>query len=80
MGISSALLGVGHYRYGPIACKILLKTYQASFGNINITTAESVASSISCAKKYFDDHAGGTFTERKIDFFLKNAANTVAWK
>jgi len=49
--LSHALLGVGHFRYGPLACKMLLSASELQPGNIKIMTAESVASSISCAQK-----------------------------
>jgi len=56
IGLSLSFLGVGHFRYGPLACKMLLKPYLATVSNDEkITSGESITLSISCAKKYFDD-------------------------
>ena len=53
--ICQSFLGVGHFRYGPLACKMLLKAYQDSVSDEKITTAERVTASISCAKKYMQE-------------------------
>ena len=56
LGLSLSFLGVGHFRYGPLACKMLLEPYLATVSDDKkITSGESITLSISCAKKYFDD-------------------------
>jgi len=54
-GLSLSFLGAGHFRYGPFACKMLLKAYLATVSDKKITSGERVTLSISCAKKFFDD-------------------------
>jgi len=45
-GLSLSFIGVGHFRYGPFACKMLLKAYLASVSDEKITSAENVTLSI----------------------------------
>jgi len=72
IGISLELLGGnGHFRYGPLACKIFLRASEFNPGFKKITTMESVTSSISCATKYFQDK--GTDTKH-LKYFWFNAA------
>ena len=72
IGISLGLLGgVGHFRYGPLACKMFLKASEVNKDFKKITTGESVTSSISCAKKYFEDKGTG---KEILTFFWENAA------
>ena len=66
--LSHSFLGVGHFRYSPLACKRFLAL---EAGYRMITTGESVTSSISCAKKYIDEE--GTDT-KQLRFFWYAAA------
>ena len=69
---SLALLGgVGHFRYGPLACKMFLKAAEDNKHFKKITTGESVTSSVSCARKYFEDEGTGY---DQLEFFWFNAA------
>ena len=72
LGISLALLGGnGHFRYGPLACKMFLRASELNQHFTKITTGESVTSSISCAKRYFQDKGTG---KAQFLFFWENAA------
>ena len=72
IGIVLTLLGGnGHFRYGPTACKTLLRASELNTHFKKITTGESVTSSVSCAKKYFEDEGTG---EDELQFFWFNAA------
>jgi len=69
---SLALLGgVGHFRYGPLACKQFLKAAEENKHFKKITSGESVTSSVSCARKYFEDEGTGN---DQLKFFWFNAA------
>jgi hypothetical protein len=69
---SLALLGgVGNFRYGPLACKQFLKGSEKNPHFKKITSGESVTSSISCARKYFEDEGTGS---DQVKFFWINAA------
>ena len=60
LGISLAPLGGnGHFRYAPSACKRFLRASEVNPHFKKITTSKSVTSSISCAKKYFEDEGTG---------------------
>ena len=59
LGIPLSLIGVGHFRYGPFACKMLLKAYQDSVSFEKSTTAKSVTYSKSCAQQYFENEGSG---------------------
>ena len=70
--MSLALLGSnGHFRYGPLACKMFLRASKLDKHFKKFTSGESVTSSVSCAMKYFEDE--GTGRER-LRFFWLNAA------
>ena len=72
IGMSLALLGGnGHFRYGPLACKTFLRASECNKHFKKITTGESVTSSVSCAKKYFEDKCTGL---KQDEFFWYNAA------
>jgi len=72
IGISLGLLGGnGHYRYGPLACKMFLRASELSQHFKKITTGESVTSSVSCAKKFFSDKGTG---KDQLEFIWLNAA------
>jgi len=72
VGLSLAMLGGnGHFRYAPLACKMFLRTSKLNTYFKKITTGESVTSSVSCAKKYFEDEGTG---KDKLEFFWDNAA------
>ena len=72
IGMSLALLGSnGHFRYGPLACKMFLRASKLDKHFKKFTSGESVTSSVSCAMKYFEDE--GTGRER-LRFFWLNAA------
>ena len=72
IGISLVLLGGnGHFRYGPLACKTLLRASELNKHFKMITTGESVTSSVSCAKEYFQDEGTGA---EQLQFFWYNAA------
>ena len=68
---SHALLGVGHFRYHGIACKIFLKASELNPGYKKFTTGESVTSSIECVQKYFEDEGTG---KEQLQFFWFSAA------
>ena len=71
--ISLALLGGnGHFRYGPLACKMFLRASELNPHFKKISSGESVTSSISCAKKYFQDKEGTD--KEQLRFFWENAA------
>ena len=53
--LSHAFLGVGHFRYHNIACKMFLRASEEQPGYTKITTGEIATFSISCAQKYFED-------------------------
>ena len=57
LGLCHSLLGVGHYRYAAMACKMLHKGNLAVNDNKKITSMEVVTSSISCAQQFFEDEA-----------------------
>ena len=70
--ISLVLLGGhGHFRDMPLACKMFLSASELNPHFKKITTGESVISSISCAKKFFQNE--GTDT-KELEFFWYNAA------
>ncbi len=72
IGISLAMLGGnGHFRYGPLACKMLLRASELDPHFKKVTSMESVTSSISCAMKYFEDEGADT---EQLQFFWFNAA------
>lgn len=71
LGLTHALLGNGHFRYHSIACKMFLKASKLNPGYKKITTGKNVTSSISCARKYFEDK--GTDTTQ-LRFFWFSAA------
>lgn len=52
-----SFLAAGSVRYGPLACKMFMKAYayQDSVSDEKISCEEIVTSSISCAKKDFED-------------------------
>lgn len=68
---SHAFLGVGHFRYHGIVCKMFLRASDQTGGYRKITTGEKVTSSISCARKYFEDEGAG---EDQVRFFWYSAA------
>ena len=70
LGLCHSLLGVGHYRYVAMACKILQKGNLAVNDNKKITSMEVVTSSISCARQFFEDE--GTDT-KELQLFWFNA-------
>jgi hypothetical protein len=55
LGLCHSFLGVGHYRYAAMACKMLCKGNLAVNDNKKITSMEVVTSSISCAEQFFED-------------------------
>jgi hypothetical protein len=59
IGQSLALLGNGHFRYGPLACKLFLNASKKNPHFKKITSGERVTSSVSCARKYFEDEGTG---------------------
>ena len=74
--LSLSFLGPGHFRYGPFACKMFLQAYLTSINDEwidekKVTNAESVTTSISCTRRYFNDK--GT-DDKDLTFFLYNAA------
>ena len=71
LGLCHSLLGVGHYRYVAMACKILQKGNLAVNDNKKITSMEVVTSSISCARQFFEDE--GTDT-KELRLFWHSAA------
>ena len=72
IGISLQMLGGnGHFRHGPLACKMFLRASKLDKHFKKFTSGESVTSSVSCAMKYFEDE--GTGRER-LRFFWLNAA------
>jgi hypothetical protein len=75
LGLCRSFLGVGHYRYCDIACKMILQASQRfavdDSSYRKITTGESVTSSVSCAKEYFEDV--GTAGQEQLRFFWLNA-------
>ena len=58
--LSHSFLGVGHFRYAGIACKMFLQANLTVNGDKKITNTKNVTSSISCARQYFDDQGTGT--------------------
>jgi len=58
------LCGNGHFRYGPLACKMFLRASELNLHFKKITTGESVTSSVSCAKKYFEDEGSAVSDEQ----------------
>jgi hypothetical protein len=60
IGQSLALLGNGHFRYGPLACKLFLNASKKNPHFKKITSGERVTSSMSCARKYFEDEGTGS--------------------
>ena len=72
--LSQALLGIGHFQYHNIACKMLLRASKVNLGYRNITTGESVTSSIECSHKYFEDE--GTGKDHQLQFFWYSAARS----
>ena len=54
-----SLLGIGHFRYFT-ACKIFLEANLSGASDMKITSMESVTSSVSRARQYFDDVGTGT--------------------
>ena len=56
-----SLLGIGHFRYC-IACKIFLEANLSGASDMKITSIESVTSSVSHVRQYFDDVGTGTET------------------
>jgi hypothetical protein len=75
--LSHAFLGVGHFRYGPLACKMFLRASKVKKRFKKFTTGEFVTSSISCARKYFEDKGPG---EENLEFFRYSAARYGRWK
>jgi hypothetical protein len=71
LGLCHSLLGNGHIRYGPLACKMFLKASEVNPGYRKITTGESVTSSISYVKMYFEDAGTG---DKDLAFFWYSAA------
>ena len=67
LNLSIAFLGVGHFRYQNIACKMFLKASEQQPDFKKITTSESVCSSIKCVQKYFEDE--GTGKEQLLFFW-----------
>lgn len=57
--LSHALLGIGHFRYGPLACKMFLRASKLNKHFKKITTGKSFTCSVSCAKKYFENECTG---------------------
>ena len=80
IGISLALLvGNGHFRYGPLACKMFLAASKLNTHFKKIMTGESVtSSSISCVKKYFEDEGTGEEKNQSSGTVLQDT--TVVWK
>ena len=66
LNLSIAFLGVGHFRYQGIACKMLLEANEKQPGFKMITTSESVSASISCAQTYFEEVGKG---RDQLEFF-----------
>ena len=58
--LSHSFLGVGHFRYAGIACKMFLKANLTMNGDEKITNMDIVTSSVSCDREYFDDEGTGT--------------------
>ena len=76
LAISHSLLGIGHFRYADIACKLLLEASRAA-SDEKVTSMKSVTFSISCAEKYFADEGTG-YEQLKI--FWCSAARYAVWK
>ena len=70
LGLTHSFLGYRHFRYGPLACKMFLRASDLT-NNRRSTTGGSVTSSISCAKKYFEDAGTG---DEDLAFFWYSAA------
>jgi len=64
--LSHAFLGVGHFRYLGIACKMFLKASEHQTGFKKITTSESAFASIERIQKYFEDEGTG---KEQMKFF-----------
>ena len=74
--ISHSLLGIRHFRFAGIACKLLLDANLA-VSDEKVTSMKSVTFSISCAEKYFADEGTG-YEQLKI--FWCSAARYAVWK
>lgn len=80
IGFSLSLLAKhGHFRYAPLACKTCRNAYSNFVSEDTITRAESVVSSISCAKQFFEDV--GTDTEQLFSFgkMQQNVVVSMSW-
>jgi hypothetical protein len=76
---SHSLLGIGHFRYAGMACKLLLEASRAATSDEKVTSMKIFTSSIACAEKYFEDHAEGTNSTctkntRQLKLFWGSAA------
>ena len=70
LAISHSLLGIGHFRYTDIACKLLLEASLAA-SDKKVTSMKCVTYSISCAEKYFEDEGTGY---EQLKLFWRSAA------
>jgi hypothetical protein len=68
--ISHSLLGIRHFRFAGIACKLFFEASRTA-NDEKVTCMKSVTSSISCAEKYFADEGIG---DQQLRLFWCNAA------
>ena len=71
---SHSLLGIGHFRYAGMACKLLLEASRAA-SDEKVTNMKIVTSSIACAEKYFEDEGTNSTTNtEQLKLFWYSAA------
>ena len=70
LAISHSLLGIGHFRFAGIACKLLLEASRTA-NDEKVTSMKIVTYSISCAEKYFADEGTG---DKQLRLFWCSAA------